>query len=181
MMYELTLHIIDIVHNSIRANASQIEVKIIDSLKSDKIIIEIIDNGIGMDEETIQRVQDPFYTTKKEKTVGLGVPLLKQTANHCDGEFFIKSELGKGTIVHAEFKKSHIDLPPIGNLSDTFLTLLTYDDENINIILNYETDKGKFSISTSEIKNEIGDVPLSSPEVISFLKSYIKENLEILK
>lgn len=181
MMYELTLHIIDIVQNSIRAESRNIKINIFDSLENDKIIIEIIDDGKGMDEETKKKVENPFYTTKQDKSVGLGVPLLKQTALHCDGKFFIESQLGRGTKIHSEFKKYHIDLPPLGNLSDTFLTLLTYDEKKVNIIINYTNDKGEFKISTNEIKEEIKDIPITSPEVISFLKSYINENLNKLK
>jgi len=177
MMYELSLHIIDIVQNSIRAESKNIIINIVDSSKKDKIIIEIIDDGKGMDDETINKVENPFYTTKQDKSVGLGVPLFKQTAEHCDGKFFIKSQLGKGTKIYSEFKKSHIDLPPLGNLSDTFLTLLTYDEKKVNIIINYSNDNGEFKISTNEIKEEIGDIPITSPEVISFLKSFINENL----
>ncbi len=177
MMEELSYHILDLVQNSIRAGAKKIEVFIKDSEKEDELIISVKDNGSGMDEETIRKVEDPFYTTKKEKKVGLGVPLLKETALHCDGDFRIKSSPGKGTEVFAKFKKSHIDLPPLGNLKDTILTIII-SAESFDILFKIKTDKGEFILDTAEIKKEIGeDIPICAPEVLSFLKEYLDSEL----
>lgn len=111
MLAELSMHIIDIVQNSISAGADLIKVKIHELKDRDLLIIEVEDNGKGMDKDQINRVQDPFYTTKSFKRVGLGIPLFKQTAEHCDGSFQILSEPSKGTLIRATFKKSHVDLP----------------------------------------------------------------------
>ncbi len=178
MMEELSFHILDLVQNSIRAGAKRIDVFIKDSTKDDEIIIRIKDNGKGMDKETLKRVEDPFYTTKGGKKVGLGLPLLKETALHCDGSFSIKSSVGKGTGVIARFKKSHIDLPPLGNISDTILSILT-SAENFDVSFLIKTDKGEFKIDTKDIKKELGErVPICSPEVIRFLRNYLKEGFK---
>ena len=178
MMEELSYHILDLVQNSIRAKATEVEVEIEDSEKKDELIIKVKDNGIGMDKETLRRVTDPFYTTKKEKKVGLGVSLLKETALLCDGKFSIKSQAGKGTTVLAKFKRSHIDLPPMGNLEDTILSIIS-SCQDFDIVFKIKTDKGEFILDSKDIKKELGDeIPLCSPEVISFLREYINSGIK---
>ncbi len=178
MMEELSYHILDLVQNSIRAKATEVEVEIEDSEKKDELIIKVKDNGIGMDKETLRRVTDPFYTTKKEKKVGLGVSLLKETALLCDGKFSIKSQPKKGTTVLAKFKRSHIDLPTIGNLEDTILSIIS-SSQTFDIVFKIKTDKGEFILDSKDIKKELGDeIPLCSPEVISFLREYINSGIK---
>lgn len=176
MMEELSFHIVDIVQNSVAAGASRIDVRIFESEREDLLRISIIDNGSGMNEQTVQNVQDPFYTTKSYKKVGLGVPLFKETALHCDGGFVIDSEPGRGTDITASFRKSHIDLPPMGNLSDTVLCSIV-GSENVNIVFEIKQDSDEFVISTDDIREQVGDVSLSHPEIYAFLRDYINENL----
>jgi len=176
-MYELSLHIIDIVQNSIAAHAKNIEVMLIEDNSKDQVLLETKDNGVGMDKEIIKMVEDPFFTTKRGKSVGLGIPLLKETAEITDGNFELKSKKGEGTLIKATFKKSHIDLPPIGNLEDTILTLV-FAAEDINLKFTYEKNGKIFEIETGKIKNMLGNIPFSNPAVIKFLKEYIRENLK---
>jgi len=176
-MYELSLHIIDIVQNSIAAHAKNIEVTlVVDSLK-DRVSLEIRDDGVGMDKEILKMVEDPFFTTKSGKNVGLGIPLLKETAEITDGNFELKSKKGEGTLIKATFKKSHIDLPPVGDLYNTILTLI-FACEKINLKFKYIKDGKTFEIETNKLRNLLGDVSFSNPEVIKFLKKYIKENIK---
>ena len=179
MMEELCYHIIDIVQNSISANSKNIKIKLKESDKEDLILIEIKDDGKGMDAETLENVQDPFYTTKSGKKVGLGIPILKETAIHCEGSFKMESHIGKGTLVSAIFKKSNIDVPPIGEVKDTILTSIVGND-HCNIDITYENDNGIFDISTKKIKEQIGDLHITHPYVIKFLKEFIdKENTNL--
>ena len=180
MMEELSYHILDLVQNSIRAKATEIEVEIEDSEEKDEIIIKVKDNGIGMDKETLKRVTDPFYTTKREKKVGLGISLLKETALLCEGKFSIKSQPAKGTTILAKFKRSHIDLPPVGNLEDTLLSLLS-SCQDFDIAFKIKTDKGEFILDSKDIKKELGEeIPLCSPEVVLFLRKYINSGIRRL-
>lgn len=179
-MDELSLHILDIVQNSISAKATFIEIKVVDDSKEDKIEIEILDNGIGMSEDEIEKVESPFYTTKGYKKVGLGIPLLKQIALSTDGEFKIESKKGEFTKIYASFKRSHPDTPPIGNLKDTILTLMC-TSQNFDIKFQYRKDEKIFEIDTREIKKNLGDIPLNHPEVIKFLRNYLEENFKLLE
>jgi Histidine kinase-, DNA gyrase B-, and HSP90-like ATPase len=183
MMAELCYHIIDLAQNSATADSDNIFIRLEDSLAKDLILMEIKDDGKGMDAETVINVQDPFFTTKSTKKVGLGVPLLKEAAALCDGDFSIISAIGEGTTVRASLRKSHIDRPPVGDLKDTILTLLVStvgpEDAKIpNVDFEYSTDSGTFRLSINEIKEEVGDVPLSHPEVLTFLRKYISENID---
>ena len=176
-MNELSLNIIDIVQNSISAGAKNIKIRLIEDTMKDLVLLEVKDNGVGIGEETLHMVEDPFFTTKTEKHVGLGIPLLKETAEITNGKFNINSRKGEGTKIKATFKRSHIDLPPIGNLEDTILTLV-FAAEDINLKFTYEKNGKIFEIETGKIKSMLGSITFSNPEVIKFLKEYIKENLK---
>lgn len=176
MMEELCYHIIDIAQNSVAANSKNVYILLDDSTRADQIVIEVKDDGRGMDAQTMQNVQDPFYTTKSYKKVGLGIPLLKQAAQDCGGDFRMESEPGKGTLVFTSFQKSHIDTPPIGDLKNTIFTLIV-STEGANVDFTYATDLGRFNISIAQVKEQIGELHLTHPDVMKFLREYIEENV----
>lgn len=176
MMAELCMHMIDLVENSIRADAGTVSIILLRSQNSDSLEMKIGDDGCGMDAETAQQVQDPFFTTKSGKKVGLGIPLLKAAAEMTGGRFTLTSAPGKGTVVSARFVLSHIDTPPVGALSDTMLTLLVAHGE-INLNFRISTDQGEFALSTEEIRQQVGDMPLSHPDILAFLRPFIEEHL----
>ena len=176
MMNELSLHIIDLVQNSVRAKAKFIEIILVDDKERDEILLVVKDDGKGIRNDEIEKVVDPFYTTNREKKVGLGISLLYQTSLHCDGDFKIVSTENKGTIVFAKFKRSHIDLPPIGNIEDTLLSLLTLTD-SIDFKFVYRKNKKNFIFDTRKVKKFIEGVPVTHLEVIGVLKKYIRDGL----
>ncbi len=123
-MREIALHLLDIAENSVAAESKNISVHVHEDLLHDRLIVSVIDDGHGMDADTAQQVQDPFYTTRTTRNVGLGIPLLKLAAEMAEGSFSLQSEPGKGAWLEADFRHSHIDRMPLGDLSSTFLTLL---------------------------------------------------------
>jgi signal transduction histidine kinase len=130
---DLSLHILDIVENSLRANAKNIQIKLTESKEKDLLIVEVADDGQGMDEETLKQAVDPFFTTKEGKRIGLGLPFLSQSAEEAGGKLEIESTRGKGTKVIATFKLSHIDRKPLGNLQETVKCLKsTHPDVNLS-------------------------------------------------
>ncbi len=153
-MEDLSLHILDVVENSIEANASKIRIKIIEEKSKDLLAIEIKDNGRGMNTETINKVLDPFYTTRTTRKVGMGLSLLAQAAEESNGNFEINSKVGEGTEVKATFQYSHIDRKPIGNMNDTIVTLIISHPE-INFIYEYQNEKENYILDSNEIKQEI--------------------------
>ena len=150
-MEDLSLHILDIAENSIRAKASIVEITVIEDIKKDLLVIEIKDNGKGMDKATIRKVLDPFFTTKGTGRVGLGLSFLQQAARETGGDLKVKSEPGKGTRVKASFKLSHIDLKPMGNIEATLMTLII-GNPGVDFVYKYETDKLEQYLDTREIR-----------------------------
>lgn len=175
-MPDLAMHILDLVYNSIRAKATWIHIAIIDSMLEDLISIVIEDNGCGMDEVTALKVQSPFYTTRTTRDVGLGIPLFKEAALMCQGKFNLTSTLGKGTRIEASFQKTHWDTPPMGDLAETMATLIQAN-EAITYEFTYTKDNHTFYLNTKEIKTILDGVPITEPDVIIWLKQYIKEGL----
>lgn len=175
-MRELSLHILDIAQNSIVAEADEIRIAIIENFKEDKLVICIKDDGRGMDHETLQKVVDPFYTTRTTRKVGLGIPMFKQAAEQSAGHFEISSDLGVGTKIETEFKHSHIDRMPLGNMADTLITIINSSDK-IDLIYTHEINDEKFTLSTREIKKSLGELPITNLDVLIWLRDYIKENL----
>lgn len=175
-MDELALNILDIAYNSIRAHANDINIKIIDSNEKNIIAIFIEDNGDGMDRETVDKVIDPFYTTRTTRKVGLGIPLFKQNAELTGGYLKIDSIVCQGTKVEAQFIKDHIDTPVMGDIIETMMTLIQAN-ENIDYVFEYETDDNDFIMNTKEMKDILGDVKITEPEVLMWLKDYMKEGL----
>lgn len=173
-MRELALNILDIVENSVKANATLIEIGV--SAKDNLLTVSVKDNGKGMSEEFLSKVTDPYTTTRTTRKVGLGLPLLKMEAEMCGGRFSISSKLGVGTVVTTDFQIDHIDRPPLGDLGETMSTLLSGED-NVDYVLTYSVNDVGFTLDTRELKTELDGVPISEPEVLLFVKNYIRENI----
>jgi len=140
-MEDLSLHILDIVENSIRAKAKNIEIKLTQNETQDTLLLEVADDGEGMDEEAVMRSRDPFYTTKAGKKVGLGLSFLAQSAEEADGTLEIESAKGRGTKVTATFRLSHIDRKPLGNFEETLKCLKATHPE-VNFRFEYVVTNG---------------------------------------
>ena len=139
-MLELALHVLDIAENSSRAEASLIEVTIVEDLEKDVFSLEIRDNGHGMDEQTMEKALDPFYTTKKVRRIGLGLPMLKQAATYGRRRVLPHSRVGKGTVVYAGFKHSHIDRQPLGDIAGV-ITMLILGNPDIDIVYTHQEER----------------------------------------
>lgn len=176
-MRELSLHILDIAQNSIVAEAEEIRIAIAENFDEDRLTICIKDDGKGMDQATLEKVVDPFYTTRTTRKVGLGIPMFKAAAEMCEGRFSMTSKPGVGTDLLAEFKHSHIDRMPLGNMSDTLITIINSNDK-IDLIYTHCVGKEKFTLSTKGIKKTLGDLPITNLDVLMWLRDYIKENLD---
>ncbi len=175
MLPEISLNILDVAQNSIAAGALLTEISVfIDTLK-DRLTVIINDNGCGMNEEQVKSVIDPFYTTRKTRKIGLGVPFFKMAAENTGGCFNIKSEVGKGTKVTAVFGLSHIDRMPLGDMTFTIHSLITLNSD-IDFLYSYTVDDKGYTLDTREFRQILGNAPLNSPEVSDFIKQYLEEN-----
>ncbi len=175
MMEELALHIMDILQNSLAAGANEIVLDIEEDEERDTLKIKVEDDGRGMGPDELSKVQDPFYTTKRKSHVGLGIPMFKWVAEHCDGHFSMESELGRGTRLEASFRMSHIDRPPMGDLSGTLLSLVVANP-GVRFVIRYR-GRGEFVFDSKDVKEILGDVPFTFPEVLRFLREYVEKGL----
>lgn len=178
-MRELSLNVLDVAQNSITAMASLITVEVEEDRLTDTLTIRIIDNGKGMTKEQLLSVKDPFFTTRTTRKVGMGIPLFKLAAEQTGGYFDITSELGKGTEVTAVFKTDSVDFTPLGDMCSTVVMLITMNTDR-DFIYKKAVDENEFVLDTRELKNILGEVPLDSPEVVEWIRDYIKENEENL-
>ncbi len=179
-MKELSMHILDIAQNSVHADSKLVEIEICEKIEKNILEICIKDDGKGMDEETLKKVTNPFYTSRTTRKVGLGIPMLKSAAENCDGSFKMKSEVGKGTELTASFRYDHIDRAPLGNIVDTVVTVVI-SDIKVDFIYRHYIDERCFILDTREIKEVLGDVPLNNIDVICWIKEHVKEGLEKIK
>jgi hypothetical protein len=176
-MLELSLHILDIAENAVRAQAHNVSITLTEEPLNDILILEIRDDGKGMTEDELKRVLDPFYTTKKVRRVGLGLPMLAQAAQHAGGWLEIKSEPSTGTVVRVAFQLSHIDRQPLGDLQGTLVTLIA-GSPDIHFTYCHKRGGNAYILDTDEIKGEIEDVPINHIEVLKLIRQDISEGLK---
>jgi anti-sigma regulatory factor (Ser/Thr protein kinase) len=183
-MQDISLHLLDIIENSVRAQARNVWISI-EILENDNLLrITIKDDGFGMDNDMLLAAQDPFFTTKSErkKKVGLGIPLFKENAERCDGSFKIESLPRSGTTITAVFAYDHIDRMPLGKIADTVLTaVLGHEQVDLHLDLYRLKKDGTdldFKFSTALVRKELGDIPLSYPDVITFLDELLNEGIK---
>lgn len=174
-MKELSLHLLDVAQNSLSAGATEVEIGLV--YRNGWLTLTIADNGRGMEPGFLAQVLDPFTTTRTTRSVGLGLPLLKLTAEQTGGTLTVDSAPGAGTRVRAELDAGHIDCPPLGELSST-LALLIQGAPEVELRMTYDWEGRTFRLDTRELRACLGeDVSLAEPEVVLWLSEYIAEGL----
>ena len=179
-MEDLSLHLLDIAENSVKAEAKRISIIIEESKKEDTLSVKILDDGKGMDEETKAKALDPFFSTKKERRIGLGLSLLKEAAVSANGHFSLESEPNKGTKVVATFQASNIDTKPLGDIPQTLITLIV-GNPTVDLLYRHKTDESEYVLDTKDIKSQLNRIPINAPEVLHIIKNNIKEGLAKLR
>jgi anti-sigma regulatory factor (Ser/Thr protein kinase) len=178
-MQDLSLHILDVAENGIRAGAANISIMICEDGSQDTLTITIADDGRGMSPEFLERVLDPFVTTRTTRKVGLGLSLFQQTAESAEGNLEIESVLGQGTTIKVYMKLNHIDRKPMGNMAETMAALIQ-GNPNIDFSYMHVIDGKQFSFSTSELRPDLEEIPINHPEVVQLIRNIIAEGLREL-
>lgn len=171
-MKDISLHVLDIAENSIAAKATLVTIEIAES--GEELRVTVTDDGTGMDEALLERVQNPFTTTRTTRKVGLGIPMFAQNARQSGGSLTIGSEPGKGTTISALFIKSSIDCLPLGDMGATLQILIAGNDA-IDFRYIHSVDEDEFTLDTRELREILGDAPLSTPDVIIWIRDYLRE------
>ncbi|MBR3149116.1 MAG: sensor histidine kinase [Eubacterium sp.] len=177
-MKELSLNILDVAENSVKAGASLTQILIEE--KGDMLTLTFKDDGCGMSEEVVRSVVDPFYTTRTTRKVGLGVPLLKLAAEQTGGTLCVQSKTAEeypddhGTEVKATFYKNHLDFTPLGDVTASITTLIQGHPDT-DFLFNHKTENGEVNLDTRELRQVLGDVPLDTYDVIKWIEEYLTE------
>ncbi|VBB06326.1 Hypothetical protein LUCI_1557 [Lucifera butyrica] len=172
----MSLHILDLVQNSVEAGAGRVELGVAEDLKQDTLTIRVTDDGRGMSEETRRKVLDPFVTTRTTRRVGLGLPLIDMSTQRCGGYLIVQSQPGKGTVVEAVYRHSHLDRPPLGNMVETLKTIMV-GNPKLDFCYEHRVNGNHFIIRLSDIREALGNVPLTHPDVLVWLHDYLTTNL----
>lgn len=181
MLEDLSHHILDIGENSMRGGASSVTISVEELIERGWLRFSVVDDGRGMDEETCSKVVDPFYTTRTTRKVGLGIPFLRQSAELCEGEFKLKSQLGEGTSVIATFRYDSIDRPPLGDIPSSVMTLLV-EAPRIRWTYRHVVDDRSFEMDSVQLWDILGEPEaLADPTVALWLKDYLRENISAIK
>jgi signal transduction histidine kinase len=175
-MIDLSLFLLDIVQNSIQVQANRIEASLRFNKKDDLVVFEVRDNGPGLSPERIRRVTDPFYTTRTTRKVGLGLAFLKAAADMAEGTFIMTSEPHIETVVKATFQRSHIDTPPLGELGQSLVAIITHQDVE-EFVFTIEVEDRRFTLSRLEIKEAVAPLSLQEATVIRLVQEYIESNI----
>ena len=181
-MKEIALHLLDLAENSVSAHAKNVRIDVREDFRVNQLVTVVEDDGDGMSEEVVKQVVDPFYTSRTERKVGLGIPLFKASAESCHGGMTISSRPGVGTKVEASFQHSHIDRMPLGDLPSTFLTLVLTHPEvhwvfKYSFNPPYKSTARTFEFDDQPVKEALQDVPLTHPDVITFIRSSLEEGI----
>ena len=175
MMQELSLNVLDVAENSVKAGATLIGIEVDEQPKDDRLTILITDNGCGMTAGQAAHVTDPFFTTRTTRKVGLGVPFFKMAAELTGGSLHIETQPGRGTTVTALFGLSHIDRMPLGDMAGTVCALIQCNPA-IDFIYTRRYGEHSFVADTREFRKTLGEIPLQTPEVLAFIGEFIREN-----
>ena len=177
-MRDVSLSLLDLAQNSIAAGASRIVMRGRETPGRLDVLVE--DDGCGMTEAETARVKDPFYTTRAGRNIGLGVPLFCQAAEQTGGWCAVDSLPGAGTRVSAMFCTGHIDMPPIGDLAETFIALAVCNPR-LEICLCWEAGENAALLDTRLLRARLEEVPLHTPEVLRWIREYWEEQFTMTR
>ena len=175
MMQELSMNILDVAENSVRASATLVEITIDEKPQEDILSVTISDNGCGMTPKQVKNVTDPFYTTRSTRKVGLGVPFFKMAAELTGGKLEIQSTVGVGTVLKADFVRSSIDLMPLGDINETIGTLI-HCNPHIDFIYTRRFENAQMTLDTREFRHILDGIELNDPKVSKFIREFLAEN-----
>lgn len=176
-MEDLSLHILDIAENALRAGARNIRIRVKEDLGANILELEVEDDGMGMDPEMVEKASDPFFTTRKTRRFGLGLALLKEAAEAASGQLRIFSEPGKGSKVSAIFQRDHIDRKPLGDIGSTIVGVILGAQE-ATVTYEHEINGERFCLCTEELRKELAPLPITNPRVLEWVRSYVNESLK---
>jgi len=178
-MHDLSLHLLDIIQNSIKAGARRISATIEVLPAINRLSLTIGDDGCGIPPDLLRHVTDPFVTTRTTRSVGLGLPLLREHCELTGGRLLLDSSVGGGTTLVAELGLDSIDRLPLGDLGETWAALLLASPQ-IDFCLSMRVPEREAVVDTAELRILLDDVPLIEPNVLIWIRDYVAEQQQII-
>lgn len=175
-MKEIALHILDVSENGIRAGAGFLDILVDEDHRTNRLLVEIKDDGRGIPPDMLPRVTDPFVSSRKTRRVGLGLSLFEAAAKRCAGTLLISPGKPRGTVVTATFQYDHIDRAPIGDMATTVMTLVM-SSPALDLRYTHRVNGAAFTFDTTEVRKELAGVDIASPAVFGQLAGLIKKKL----
>ncbi|MGI6574006.1 MAG: ATP-binding protein [Fermentimonas sp.] len=173
-MTDLAMHMMDIAQNSIRAEARSIGIDIEERSGNCTLMLRVTDDGKGMSHETVEKLVDPFFTTRDTRRVGLGIPFLKMTCEQAGGGLQIISKEGEGTTIEATYRTDNIDCLPMGDVPG-YLSLLLKANPKVAFRFSYRVDEAEFILDTEELREQ--GIEWEAAGMLAVIKEYIRENM----
>ena len=178
MMQDIAMHLLELIQNSIKANATKIVIELHEEVDEGMLDMKVQDDGCGMDETSLKHALDPFYTTRTTRHIGMGLAFMQQLCDQCNGSLEVQSEKEKGTRIHARVQISHIDCPPLGDFGEMMMVAIQAS-ATIYYQFIYQIEDKKFVFDSNQIQELLQGVSLQDPSVLLWIKEYI--NQEILQ
>lgn len=175
-MKDLSLHILDIVQNSISAEAKEVEIHVQEDERSNKMVIRVVDDGRGMSREVAQKALDPYHTSRTTRKVGMGLPLFRHTAEQAGGQLTICSEPGKGAMVEATMPYDHIDRPELGDMAGV-ISLLIGSNPQLRFRYHHQKNKNEYQLDTRDVNEALEGTPINDPGILRYIREMIRENI----
>lgn len=176
-MRDLSLHILDLVQNSVEAGAKNVVLIVDEDIAANRLVFSVKDDGCGMDEEMVKKVRSPFTTTRTTRKVGLGLPLIDMTTQMAGGCLDIDSKPGRGTVIKAEYLYGHIDRPPLGDIATT-VKIIVVSYQQIAFYYRHVKNGREFILDTREMREVLGeDIDFGQLEISQWLDEYLKNGL----
>ncbi len=176
-MTDLAMHMMDIAQNSLRADARNVGIDIEESSGDHTLTLRVTDDGKGMSRKTVEKLVDPFFTTRNTRRVGLGIPFLKMTCEQTGGGLKITSTEGEGTIIEAIYRTDNIDCLPMGDVPG-YLSLLLKANPEVTFRFSYRVDESEFVLDTDELREQ--GIELEAAGMLAAVKEYIRENMNAI-
>ncbi|MEJ5360161.1 MAG: ATP-binding protein [Desulfobacterales bacterium] len=175
-MRELSLHLLDLAENAVTAGARRVSITVEESPAEDRLTIRVADDGPGLPEEKLRRLEDPFVTSRTTRRVGLGLSLLAAAARRAGGGMTVRSTPGKGTEVTARFRYHHIDRAPLGDVAATVATLIA-GYPAVDFVYRHRIEEREIALDTRELRAAGEGLDPSEPAVAEAVARWLRDQL----
>lgn len=172
MHFTICDHLLDLVENSIQAGSQSVQVLVCQTGAS--LLLEVADDGPGMDPAAAARAVDPFHSDGVKhpgRSVGLGLPFLKQLAEQTNGRFRLETGANAGTTVRLELATDNVNIPPVGDLPVALQQALCYGgDYEMDIVR--EIDGVRYAVKRSDLVDALDGLDTAGAQKL--LQEYLK-------